>query len=113
MTSITVLTENTPAKVALVVFEEEGNGLNLDGESIESLKSFTFYQGETEKAEGFELFSGLSVHDRRWAIKGCVKYAESKLGAMQARMDGQIGLALRYEEKCETIYNSLPKKARW
>lgn len=47
------------------------------------------------------------------AAEGLVDYIKFKLEAMAARFNGDIQLALKYEQVLDRIYDSLPKYARW
>jgi hypothetical protein len=40
-------------------------------------------------------------------------YAWSKLSAIELRRTGRIADALSCERRCESLYNSLPRYARW
>ncbi len=40
-------------------------------------------------------------------------YLLHKIGAVRYRKSGFINLALESEERCEAVYNQLPKKMRW
>jgi hypothetical protein len=46
-------------------------------------------------------------------VKGLGAYAINKAVAIQAREDGRINTALKYERICENIFNKLPEWARW
>lgn len=48
-----------------------------------------------------------------WAARTLRRYAINKRTAMKLRLDGKIGAALRYEEICDRIYETLPAFARW
>lgn len=41
------------------------------------------------------------------------RYAELKIAARAARLEGNIARAVFIEEKCEDLYNTMPAWARW
>ena len=40
-------------------------------------------------------------------------YANNKSKAMESRIKGDIGTALRHEEECDRMYDRLPDSVRW
>lgn len=41
------------------------------------------------------------------------QYVEKKIGAIQARLDGDVSKALLYERVCESIYANMPQEMQW
>ena len=46
-------------------------------------------------------------------IRRLRRYASSKALAMDARLDGNIDLAIRVEKFCDRLYEKLPERLRW
>lgn len=68
-----------------------GNDVNLDAMDISDLDEFANTSTDAE----------------------LIEYAETKIEAMRARLDGRINHALALEAKCADLYEQLPTHLRW
>lgn len=53
------------------------------------------------------------LRDYKIVFELLAEYARFKLFATNRRLEGQIDLALKHEERCESIYDGLPDWAKW
>lgn len=58
-----------------------------------------------------DLWAWLEANPR--ASKVQRHYAQSKIAAISHRLAGRITDALRYEQECERLYATMPKRVRW
>lgn len=94
-------------------YEVETNVPNLDATTIDQLKSFASMYRSPRPQEAVHL-TGISEPETAMeAAKLLAVYATNKYHAMESRMKGDIGEALRHEEECDKIYDRLPDNLRW
>jgi hypothetical protein len=69
------------------------------------------------KSTARELFPEMTSRNRPiMAINATVRlqnYARWKAQAIEARLSGEIAIAIRIEERCDSEYDRLPEWARW
>jgi len=69
---------------------------------------------ELENLDGFFYAQELREYIESWADVHSVHiYGMNKAWAMDARMDGDIQLALWYEDVCERAYAEIPEELKW
>jgi len=47
------------------------------------------------------------------ALTTLAEYAKYKGWAVRRRMEGQTGMALKYEDHCDELYRQLPNWVKW
>lgn len=93
--------------------EAANNVPNLDATTVDQLKSFVAMYRNPRPQEAVHL-TGISEPEMAMeAAKLLAVYATNKYHAMESRLKGDIGNALRHEEECDKIYDRLPDSLRW
>jgi hypothetical protein len=91
----------------------ETNVPNLDAMTADQLKSFVLMYRNPRPDESVHL-TGISEPEMAMeATKLLAVYATNKMHAMEERIKGNMGEALRHEEECDKIYERLPDDLRW
>jgi hypothetical protein len=91
----------------------ENNVPNLDATTADQLKSFVAMYRNPRPQEAVQL-TGISEPEMAMeAAKLLAVYATNKYHAMESRLKGDIGNALRHEEECDKIYDRLPDNLKW
>lgn len=85
---------------------------NLDEMALTKLAKFYRSMVKTTDRKVKDLLGGNTIEDERNFVK-LRQYAASKCSAIVARHEGMIAFALKEEERCDAIYETLPAKARW
>ena len=84
---------------------------NLDDISLDELNNLHIIF--RDRPEEVARFVFPDKEDRTETVMSLYLYASNKSYARKARLAGFIQDALRDEDECERIYNSLPDYARW
>jgi hypothetical protein len=94
-------------------YDVANNVPNLDATTADQLKSFITMYRNPRPQEAVHL-TGISEPEMAMeAAKLLAVYATNKAHAMESRLKGDIGDALRHEEECDKIYERLPDSLKW
>jgi hypothetical protein len=86
--------------------------MNLDSESISWLRNFVT-AAKLLPHEVLEKIFWVDDNPRIETVVALTRYAETKSEAMEARESGDIPKALILEQRCDEIYQRIPRFARW
>lgn len=85
---------------------------NFDGMWEKDIQEWLRENMEGKRSLAAKLFGGKPKGSGR-AAESLRAYAWNKLVAMRLRREGNIHVALQYEDMCDRIYSRLPSYARW
>lgn len=86
---------------------------NLDAMTQDQLKGFIAMYRNPRPDEAVKLTGQAEPETAMEIAKLLAVYATNKAHAMESRLKGDIGDALRHEEECDKIYDRLPDSVRW
>lgn len=86
---------------------------NLDAMTQDQLHGFVRMYMNPRPDEASRLTGQAEPETAMDIAKLLAVYANNKAKAMESRLNGDIGDALRHEEECDKIYDRLPDSVRW
>lgn len=86
---------------------------NMDAMTQDQLAAFARMYSSPRPDEASKLTGQAEPETAMDMAKLLASYANNKAKAMESRMNGDMGTALRHEEECDKIYDRLPDSVRW
>lgn len=95
-------------------YDAESNHVpNMDAMTQDQLAAFARMYFNPRPDEAVKLTGQAEPETAMDIAKLLAVYANNKAKAMESRLKGDIGTALRHEEECDKIYDRLPDEVRW
>lgn len=86
---------------------------NLDAMTPDQLNGFVRMYMSPRPDEASRLTGQAEPETAMDIAKLLAVYANNKAKAMESRIKGDIGEAMRHEEECDKIYDRLPDSVKW
>lgn len=86
---------------------------NLDAMTADQLRGFIHMYMNPRPDEAVKLTGQAEPETAMEIAKLLAVYANNKAHAVESRIKGDMGEALRHEEECDKIYERLPDELKW